>query len=108
MDPKYFYGALDFLVLTSKNEGTPVSILEAFACKIPVISTAVGGVVDLIGENERGILAKEDAKDLAKKYKYALENNLENIVTSAKEFVEKNYSIENLVDKVDKLYRQLI
>ena len=108
MDPKYFYGALDFLVLTSKNEGTPVSILEAFACRIPVISTAVGGVVDLIGKNERGIIAKEDCKDLAKKYKYALENNLEDIVTNAKKFVEKNYSIENLVDKTDKLYRQLI
>lgn len=108
MDPRYFYGALDFLVLTSKNEGTPVSILEAFACKIPVVSTAVGGVIDLIGKNERGIIAKEDCKDLAKKYKYALINNLEDIVTNAKEFVEKNYSIENLVDKIDKLYRQLI
>jgi len=108
MNPKYFYGALDFLVLTSKNEGTPVSILEAFACKIPVISTAVGGVLDLIGKNERGLLVKQEAKDLAQKYKYALKNNLEGIKIKANEFVEKNYSIENLVNKIDKLYKELI
>jgi len=108
MNPKYFYGALDFLVLTSKNEGTPVSILEAFACKIPVISTAVGGVIDLIDDNERGLLARQEAKDLAQKYIYVLENNLDDMKIKAKEFVEKNYSIENLVGKVGKLYKQLI
>jgi len=43
------YADLDVLVLTSINEGTPVSIIEAMASSIPVISTDAGGVLDLIG-----------------------------------------------------------
>jgi len=43
------YADLDILVLTSINEGTPVSIIEAMASSVPVISTDAGGVRDLIG-----------------------------------------------------------
>ena len=48
-DPECFFPALDFLLLTSLNEGTPLSILEAGACARPVVSTQVGGVPDLLG-----------------------------------------------------------
>jgi glycosyltransferase involved in cell wall biosynthesis len=43
------YSEIDTVVLTSKNEGTPVAIIEAMAASRPVIATAVGGVTDLIG-----------------------------------------------------------
>jgi glycosyltransferase involved in cell wall biosynthesis len=43
------YPALDAVVLTSLNEGTPVSILEAMAAQRPVVATDVGGVRDLMG-----------------------------------------------------------
>jgi len=45
-----FYPALDIVALTSRNEGTPLTLIEAMANARPVISTAVGGVVDLLGE----------------------------------------------------------
>lgn len=48
-DPENFYPALDVVALTSKNEGTPLTLIEAMANGRPVISTAVGGVVDLLG-----------------------------------------------------------
>jgi glycosyltransferase involved in cell wall biosynthesis len=44
------YGKLDAVVLTSLNEGTPVSLIEAMAGARPVIATDVGGVRDLMGE----------------------------------------------------------
>ena len=44
------YPALDIVALTSLNEGTPLTLIEAMANARPVISTAVGGVVDLLGE----------------------------------------------------------
>jgi glycosyltransferase involved in cell wall biosynthesis len=44
------YPALDIVALTSRNEGTPLTLIEAMANARPVISTAVGGVVDLLGE----------------------------------------------------------
>ncbi|HKP72512.1 MAG TPA: glycosyltransferase [Pyrinomonadaceae bacterium] len=49
-DPENFYAALDIVALTSLNEGTPLTLIEAMANARPVVATAVGGVVDLVGE----------------------------------------------------------
>lgn len=49
-DLENVYPALDIVALTSRNEGTPLTLIEAMANARPVISTAVGGVVDLLGE----------------------------------------------------------
>ncbi len=43
------YADIDILALTSLNEGTPVSVIEAMASSVPVITTGVGGVKDLLG-----------------------------------------------------------
>lgn len=107
-NPNRFYGALDFLVLTSNNEGTPVSILEAFACNIPVVSTCVGGVIDLIGQNERGLLVKSNPSMIAKTYAQMLRDDHSAATSRAKEFVDENYSVEGLVGKITKLYNELI
>jgi glycosyltransferase involved in cell wall biosynthesis len=48
-DPEIFYPALDIVALTSLNEGTPLTLIEAMLNARPVIATAVGGVVDLLG-----------------------------------------------------------
>ncbi len=40
---------MDIIALTSANEGTPLSLIEAMAAGVPFVSTAVGGVVDLAG-----------------------------------------------------------
>jgi glycosyltransferase involved in cell wall biosynthesis len=52
-DVAEIYPSLDVLALTSRNEGTPLAILEAMAAGVPVAATAVGGVVDLLGEVEQ-------------------------------------------------------
>ena len=49
-DTEVIYSGLDIVALTSLNEGTPLSLIEAMAAGRPVISTAVGGVRDLLGE----------------------------------------------------------
>ena len=48
-DPENFYPALDVVALTSLNEGTPLTLIEAMANARPVIATEVGGVVDPLG-----------------------------------------------------------
>lgn len=54
----WIYADLDVLALTSHNEGTPVSIIEALAGQVPVVATAVGGVPDLLNHGEFGCLVE--------------------------------------------------
>ena len=54
------YGAVDLVVLTSRNEGTPVALIEAMAAGRPVVSTNVGGVADVIKDGVTGLLAPND------------------------------------------------
>jgi glycosyltransferase involved in cell wall biosynthesis len=115
------YGLFDCFVLTSKNEGTPVVMMEAFACGIPVVGTLVGGVVDLFGEVlekkegfvicERGIgVQPEDLDGLKSAMEYVSGNRslLHPQVHAAKEYVFKNHSIENLCQNVLNVYHELL
>jgi glycosyltransferase involved in cell wall biosynthesis len=61
-DPENFYAALDIVALTSLNEGTPLTLIEAMANARPVVATAVGGVVDLVGEALEDEAARRGAK----------------------------------------------
>ncbi len=119
-DTAVFYAGLDIVALTSLNEGTPLSLIEAFANEKAVISTAVGGVVDLLGEVketkdafkvcERGIsVASDDAEMfyqgliyLAKDEKLRVEFG-----DKGKKYVTARYSKERLVRDIIRLYRSL-
>jgi glycosyltransferase involved in cell wall biosynthesis len=60
------YGAMDAMALTSKNEGTPVAIIEALAAAVPAVATDVGGVGDVIEHEATGLLIPPgDAQALA-------------------------------------------
>jgi glycosyltransferase involved in cell wall biosynthesis len=50
------YADLDVVALSSVNEGTPVTLIEAMAAGVPVVATAVGGVPDLLRRGARGEL----------------------------------------------------
>jgi len=55
------YGAIDLMVLSSRNEGTPLSLVEAGAAGIPVVATRVGGVPDIVTEGANGLLVASDS-----------------------------------------------
>lgn len=111
------YAGFDVVALTSLNEGTPLSLIEAMANGIPVISTAVGGVVDLVGQVEsdrdgfqvceRGILV--DSNNVAG-YLNGLINLAQDkdmrdkLGTNGKSYVAENYSKERLFDDLRRLY----
>ena len=56
---------LDVVALSSLNEGTPVSLIEAQAAGVPVVSTDVGGVRDVIDHQESGFIVSQEANDFA-------------------------------------------
>jgi glycosyltransferase involved in cell wall biosynthesis len=112
------YKQLDAVVLTSKNEGTPVAIIEAMAASRPVVATAVGGVPDLIGSvmdqqrdgfqiGERGLmLPTENAEALAGALLFVMEkrNELKPTIRRAKAFALANYSKQRLLNDIKTLY----
>ncbi len=71
-----FNAGMDIMCLSSKNEGTPVSLIEAQASNLPVISTDVGGVADIVLENETGfIISRKDKVSFIKKLKLLVDND---------------------------------
>ena len=121
-DLETFYPALDIVALTSRNEGTPLTLIEAMANARPVISTAVGGVVDLLGEPlaektneefvvcERGVrVAPGDAEGLAAGIvRLGADAALRReIGERGLQFATAAYSKERLLDDVASLYAEL-
>jgi len=95
------------LVLPSRIESVPQSILEAFYLKIPVIATDVGGVHEIVSNNKTGLLVTpNNSKELLEKINYLL-NDIDlcnRLANNAHEFVMKNFSWEVLLPKYIKLY----
>jgi glycosyltransferase involved in cell wall biosynthesis len=65
-DPSSFYKASDIFVLPSRYEADPLVALEAAACSLPVVATAVNGVVELLGDGQAGMIIERDRDDLAR------------------------------------------
>jgi len=114
------YPAVDIVALTSRNEGTPLALIEAMAAEKPVISTAVGGVVDLLGQvmergdgydvRARGITAaSDDEAGFAAGLERLLGDDAlcRRIVNEGKTYVEKHHSKERLIADMIRLYRAI-
>jgi glycosyltransferase involved in cell wall biosynthesis len=119
-DTDAVYAGVDIVALTSLNEGTPLSLIEAMAARRPVISTRVGGVRDLLGDPvgsmpefdtySRGIgLAGRSPDEFAKGLIYLAKNEKlrERFALEGREYVEAQYSKERLIDDIKRLYRKL-
>jgi len=57
--------AFDAFVLSSRTEGTPITLLEAMAAKVPIIATRVGGVPDVVSDADALLVSSEDASAIA-------------------------------------------
>ena len=124
-DPENFYPALDIVALTSRNEGTPLTLIEAMANARACVATAVGGVVDLLGERaasfdgpgggaytlrERGVLVRPDDEEAFADGLARLVENEElrrEMGENGLRFVTQNYSKERLLADIRGLYREL-
>ncbi len=101
------YGDMDVNVISSLNEGTPVSVIESLAAGCPVVTTAVGGLPDLLDQGAFGTLVpSQDVDALAA----AILNTLANppAVTPAQTAMIDRYGIDRLVRDLDSLYHGLL
>lgn len=103
------YAGLDIVALTSINEGTPVSLIEAMSSSKPVASTNVGGVKDAVGDI--GVLV--DIRDHERMADKILElarsgEKREKLGRLGRDFVRNNYSKGRLIFELKELYRDLL
>jgi glycosyltransferase involved in cell wall biosynthesis len=111
----------DVLLQTSRNEGTPVALIQGMAAARPFVSTAVGGVVDMVSSSaERaaggarwyanGVLTESHAGTLADVLEALAGNRtlVSRMGLAGRAFASRQYRKETLVGNVDALYRELL
>lgn len=102
---------LDVLVVSSDNEGTPVSAIEAMAAGCPVVATCVGGLPDLIENHKTGrLVPPRDAAALASAVLDLLQSphTARELGRNAQEFVRQRFTVRRLLGDMDQLYSQLL
>jgi len=101
-----YYSKIDVLICTSKCEGTPNPVLEAMACKVPVISTRVGIVPDVLGKKQSKYILNERSKECLKENIKDFINNLDSIneLREENERQIKNWTWKKICKKVEKYF----
>jgi len=102
---------LDVIALTSLNEGTPVSLIEAQAASKPIVSTRVGGISDIVLENETALLSNiNDTAAFQRNLLQLVENDEMRNSFSKKgaAHVQKKFSVERLANDMANLYYELL
>lgn len=101
---------LDIVALTSKNEGTPVSLIEAQAAGKLIVTTNVGGTADIMGKDSGFLCAPNNPQEFKDKLLLAI-NDFENLntkVANNQEVILQRFSYTRLVKDVENLYRKLL
>ena len=94
-------------VLTSQNEGMPVSLMEAAACGVPVVAPAVGGIPELVLDGETGLLAKPgDVESLLSALERLLrdERLRKRMGEAARQRAVEKFSVRHQVDQLFALW----
>ena len=103
--------ASDVIALTSDNEGTPISLIEALAAGAPVVSTDVGGVAAVVINDETGlIVAPDEERELADAVSRLLDDGelARRLAQQGHRHVLASFGLERLIDDHDLLYRRLL
>ncbi len=111
LDIATFNHGMDIICLTSKNEGTPVSLIEAQASGLPVISTDVGGVRDIVENEKSGFVIKRgDNATYLEKLRLLAENKELRVKFAHRgvDFVLERYHYKTLITNMENYYKELL
>jgi len=102
--------AVDMVILTSDNEGTPLSLIQAGMAGLPAISTKVGSVPEILIENLTGLITSMNIIEIADAIELlASDAKLRiDMGARAKKFTLTNFGSRRLVDDHETLYRKLL
>jgi len=111
MDMPAVYADVDLLALTSLNEGTPVTVIEALASGTPVVATAVGGVPDVVINQKTGMLVPPgDAPEMARAILELLHapEQAEALARAGQADVLERFDLTRLAGDMESLYLGLL
>jgi len=101
---------LDIVCLTSKNEGTPVSLIEAQSGYKPIVSTRVGGINDVVVENKSALLS--EVNDLETYYnnllKLSEDDKLRAEFSNNGNQIKEKFSYHKLIENMNELYCSIL
>ena len=105
------YNSVDMLLLPSYNEGLPYVVIEALAAGLPIVTTDIGGIPEIVENGKNGYIIKPgDYRAMAKKiiilsknkslkYKISKENSQK---------AQRKYSLEAVMEKITDIYHELV
>jgi glycosyltransferase involved in cell wall biosynthesis len=102
---------LDVVALSSLNEGTPVSLIEAQAAGKPIVSTITGGIENVVIPGETALLSAINDESLFSEnlYNILVNNKLRHkLSVCGRDFVSRNFSYTTLAENTSNLYKKLL
>ena len=102
--------AADIVVLTSDNEGTPLSLIQAGMAGLPVVSTNVGSVPEVVLDNVTGLITSLDVQEITDALEKLFTDKAlrERLGHAAQEFTLANFGVQRLVHDHEELYKTLL
>ena len=102
--------AADIVVLTSDNEGTPLSLIQAGMARLPVVTTNVGSVPEVVLDNITGFVTELDVQEIADALEKLVSDKTlrAQLGIAAQEFTLANFGVQRLVSDHEKLYKRLL
>jgi glycosyltransferase involved in cell wall biosynthesis len=109
-DLETLYAATDVFLLTSRNEGTPVALIESMAAGCAAVSTDVGGVRDVIEDPGMGRVVTEDVPRIAARVAELLDDPVERrrIGERGRAHVTAEFTLTRLIRDIVSLYREIL
>ncbi len=109
-DIERLLAAADMLVLTSDNEGTPLSLIQAGMAGLPVVTTNVGSVSEIVLDGVTGIITTLDIQEIADALEKLANNKAfrEQLGRAAQGFTLANFGVQRLVHDHEELYKKLL
>jgi glycosyltransferase involved in cell wall biosynthesis len=110
-DTREVYAAADFLLMPSRFEGLPMTLLEAMAMNLPVVASKLDGIAEVITDGEDGLLAAPgDPPAFTERLTRLLESPAlaSQLGTAARAKIEARFSVERMTTAVESIYDRFL